>query len=117
MTTEYAETQAPEVTQELPANTETTEDTSLAPSEPEAAETQAPEPPAPRSGVELQQAYDSGEPLTNAEKASLREHQRAEENRARAIQYAREQQRQNAERVKKLRDEFPDRLTGKALAE
>ena len=108
--------QVPEVTQELPANGAITEEQASPPAaEPEVSETQAP--PAPRSGTELQQALDAGEPLTNAEKAALREHQRAEDNRARAVQFAREQQRQNAERIKNLREQFPDRLTSKAQAE
>ena len=76
-----------------------------------------PEPVRPRTGPELQQAYDAGEPLTSEDRANLRSFQQSEADRARAVQQAREQQRQNAERVKKLRDEFPDRLVSKTQAE
>lgn len=109
----------PEVTQELPANEPVNAEAISAPPEPEAIETQAPpeQPKVPRSGIELQQAYDAGEPLSNDERANLREHQRAEDNRARAAQYARQQQQENAARVQKLRSEFPDRLANKAIAE
>ena len=109
----------PEVTQELPANEPVNAEAISAPPEPEAIETQAPpeQPKVPRSGIELQQAYDAGEALSSEEKGTLREHQRAEDNRARAAQFARQQQQQNAERVQKLRSEFPDRLTNKAIAE
>lgn len=109
----------PEVTQELPANEPVNAEAISAPLEPEAIETQAPpeQPRVPRSGIELQQAYDAGEPLSNEERTNLREHQRAEDNRARAAQFARQQQQENAARVQKLRSEFPDRLTNKAIAE
>ena len=121
VTTEYVETQA------------ASEDAAAAPSDAQenaavidgalgeveqAAPQVPPEPaPAPRAGPELQQAYDSGEPLTSEERANLRSFQQSQADHARAMQQAREQQRQNAERVQKLRTEFPDRLTGKALAE
>ena len=118
VTTEQLDT-VPEVVQELPANVEPTGEQVSPPSdEPEVPPTQAPEPtPAPRSGIELQQAYDAGEPLTNNEKASLAQHQRAEANRAYAAQQARDLQRQNAERVKNLREGFPDRLVSRTQAE
>lgn len=118
MTTEYAAETVPEVEQELPANVEPTGDELSAPAEPEAAPTQAPETaPVPRSGIELQQAFNANQPLTDAEQAALASYQRAEANRARAQYEARQLQRQNAERVRKLREEFPDRLVSKTQAE
>ena len=118
VTTEQLDT-VPEVVQELPANVEPTGEQVSPPSdEPEVPPTQAPEPtPAPRSGIELQQAFNANEPLTDSEKASLAQHQRAEANRAYAAQQARDLQRQNAERVKNLREGFPDRLVSRTQAE
>jgi hypothetical protein len=69
------------------------------------AEPEAPSPPQPRSYAEIQQAIDSGDVLTTAE----REAYRAENNRKAAAQYAREQQRQERETFAKLAEEAPNK--------
>ena len=120
MTTEYAESQvASEDVTEAPSDAQDNTaaiDGALSEVEQETSQVST-EPVRPRTGSELQQALDTGEPLTSEERANLRSFQQSQADHARAVQYAREQQRQNADRVKKLRDEFPDRLVSKTQAE
>ena len=69
--------------------------------------------PAPRTPFEIQAAVDAGEVLTTAEKTSLREYERAENNRAYAVQQARQQQEQRNQYLRELQTQFPAKLSAK----
>lgn len=123
MTTDVADTEILPEEQAAPAlNDEValdTEDLAEAPESDsqEAVEEEAPPPvvvpPTPRTPQEIQAAIDAGEVPTTEEKARLRSHIQAEQNKALAQHQARQQAQKRQHDLTNLHQEFPKKLADK----